>query len=393
MALDQHPELRAARGRVAVAAGQADQAGVWSNPELELMADDWPVTGGHGFTDAKQTVGVAQVIPFPGKKGLDRQIGTTRVRLGEAELSRRHRELELEVKTAFCRALAAERFVEVAGELVRVAEASTLTARRRVAAGAATDQELLRAEIPLEQARAALAGFQRDRETARLALAGWLGLPNWENLQMAGRLAETANPGLLNADPTAWLADHPNLKAAQTRWEQAELEGRRARLDVYPDVKVSLGGGRLGDTGHSIVQLGFSVPLPVFDRARGRQREARAQAEVADAETEAEERQLRQSWNTASQRYRAAVEQAASYRDRILPKTSEALRLVQTGFEHGKFGFIDLLDTQRTAAEAQLAYHHKLLELNLAQVQLETLLTRNPGAAQRQEVSQPKTRE
>ena len=59
---------------------------------------------------------------------------------------------------------------------------------------------------------------------------------------------------------------------------------------------------------------------------------------------------------------------------RILPKANEALRLVQTGFEQGKFGFIDLLDTQRTTAEVRLTYQQKLLELNVAQAELEALL-------------------
>jgi len=49
---------------------------------------------------------------------------------------------------------------------------------------------------------------------------------------------------------------------------------------------------------------------------------------------------------------------------------------VQTGFEQGKFGFMDLLDTQRTAAEVRLAYQQKLLELNVAQAELEALLAR-----------------
>ena len=78
-------------------------------------------------------------------------------------------------------------------------------------------------------------------------------------------------------------------------------------------------------------------------------------------------------WGTASKRFRTAVEQVASYRERILPKADEALRLVQAGFEQGKFGFIDLLDTQRTTAEARLAYQQKLLELSVAQAELESL--------------------
>jgi len=83
----------------------------------------------------------------------------------------------------------------------------------------------------------------------------------------------------------------------------------------------------------------------------------------------------------ASQRLRTTAEQVASYRDRILPKANEALRLVQRGFEEGKFGFIDLLDTQRTAAEARLAYQQKLLQLNLAQADIEALQAGVPGEA------------
>ena len=60
------------------------------------------------------------------------------------------------------------------------------------------------------------------------------------------------------------------------------------------------------------------------------------------------------------------------------------------GFEQGKFGFIDLLDTQRTTAEVRLAYQQKLLELNVAQAELEALLARNPTELRSVRQIQPK---
>jgi cobalt-zinc-cadmium efflux system outer membrane protein len=124
-----------------------------------------------------------------------------------------------------------------------------------------------------------------------------------------------------------------------------------------------------------------SVPVPLIDRSKGRKQEAQANTATAEAELAATEQWLLREWGSASQRMRTAAEQAARYRERILPKAKEALRLVQRGFEEGKFGFIDLLDTQRTAAEARLAYHQKLLELNIAQADIEALLARVPGEA------------
>ena len=95
----------------------------------------------------------------------------------------------------------------------------------------------------------------------------------------------------------------------------------------------------------------------------------------------------------ASQRLRTAVQQVANFRERILPKANEALRLVQRGFEEGKFGFIDLLDTQRTAAQVRLAYQHKLLELNVAQADIESLVACNSNEARPVGPHQPETRE
>jgi cobalt-zinc-cadmium efflux system outer membrane protein len=370
LALESNPELRVSVARIDAAAGRAYQAKLWSNPELELSAEDWPVSNGRGFSDAKQTIGIAQTLPYPGKKSLDRQIGVSGVRFSEAELSLRRLELVRDVKATFFQVLAAERLVAVEGELVTVAESSAATARKRVAAGAAADQEQLRAEIPLEQAKTELASFQRELVVARQTLALLLGRPDLTEAPVSGALAEAVSPGLLEEGPERWLATHPSVVTARTSRDRAQLELRRARLEPYPDVKVGVAGGRIGAADQSIIQLGFSVPLPIIDRGKGKQQEAQANVSV--------EQRLLRAWGIASQRLRTAAEQVANYRERILPKANEALRLVQSGFEQGKFGFIDLLDTQRTTAEVRLAYQQKLLELNVAQAEIEALLARSP---------------
>jgi outer membrane protein, heavy metal efflux system len=391
LALESNPQLRAAGSQISSAAGRAYQAKLWSNPDLELSAEDWP-TGGGGFSDAKKLVGVSQTVPFPGKKKLDSQIGTLGVRVSEAEYNARRVELVRDVKAAFFEVLAAGRLVEVARELVGVAESLAAAARKRVQAGAAADQEQLRAEIPLEQARTELAGFQREKETARQQLAMVLGRPDLKEAPVSGVLAETADLSVLKGAPERWLASHPGVSAARASKERAEAEWRRARLEPYPDVKLGTAGGQDADRGGSIVQFTLSVPVPIIDRSKGRKQEAQANVAVAEADLAATEQRLLWQWGVASQRLRTAAEQVANYRERILPKANEALRLVQRGFEEGKFGFIDLLDTQRTAAEARLAYQQKLLELNLAQADIEALLARVPGLASPADSLPPQTR-
>ena len=374
LALDNNPELHAAGARVNAATGQADQAKAWSNPELELNAEDWPANGGRGISDAKQTIGISQTLPFPGKKSLDRQMGGAGVKLLAAELALRRTEIIRDVKAGFFRVLASERLAEVSAQLVTVAESSAATAQKRVSAGAAAYQEQLRAEVQLEQARTELTGFQSELAAARQTFATLLGQPELSNAKLTGALAETPETKFLEESAGLLPAIHPSLNTAQANLERAQIAHRRARMEAYPDVKVGVAGGRIGATDESIIQIGFSLPLPLFDTGRGRRQEAQASVCVAESELQAVRQQLQREWANALKRYRTAASQVAGYRERILPKSAEALQLVQTGFEQGKFNFIDLVDTQRTTAEARLAYQGKLLEMNVAQAELEALI-------------------
>ena len=374
LALENNPGLRAAGARVDAAAGRTYQAKAWSNPELVLNAEDWPANGGRGLSDAKQTIGIAQTLPFPGKKSLDRQIGSAGEKLSAAELALRRTEIIRDVKAGFFRVLASERLVEVSARLVAVAESSSGTAQKRVTAGAAAYQEQLRAEVQLEQARTELTSLQRDLSAARQNFALLLGRPELSSQKLEGALAEKPEARFLEGNAGPLFATHPSLNAAQANLGRAQLASRRARLEAYPDVKVGVAGGRIGATDESIIQLGFTLPLPLFDTGKGRRLEAQANLRMAEAEQQAVRQQLEREWAGALKRYRTAASQVASYRERILPKSAEALQLVQIGFEQGKFGFIDLVDTQRTTAEVRLAYQGKLLEMNLAQTELEALI-------------------
>ncbi|MBK9991478.1 MAG: TolC family protein [Verrucomicrobia bacterium] len=374
LALENSPVLRAAGGRVEAAAGRVTQAKTWSNPELELVIEDWPLRKNRGYADAKRTIGLSQAVLFPGKRSLSKQIGVAGVKLSAADLALRRVELVREVKIGYFRVLTLERQVEVSVQLLAMADASVAMARKRSDAGAAAYQEQLRAEVLAEQARVEKGDLERERSAARQTFAVLLGRPDLSGARLTDSLIETPAVSLL-ADFTAGsLAAHPGLQAAQMNLERAELDHRRARLEPYPDLKVGVAAGEVGETGESIGQVSFSLPLPLFDRGKGTRQEARANIVVATAELHSVQQELQRDVTNAVGRYRAASEHVDNYRTRILPKVDEALRLVQAGYEEGKFGFADLVDTQRTTAEVQMTYLTKLFEMSAARAELEALL-------------------
>ena len=378
-ALEHNPTLRAAQGRLTAAQGRADQSRLWTNPELELSVEDWSTRRG-GLNDAKKLVGLAQIVPLPGRKALDRDIGAREMQAAAAARELQQRTTARDVKVAYYGVLVATRLVATAEELVRVATASAQAARQRVAAGAAAEQEQLRAEIALEQTRAEALAARDELAAARQALAAVVGQPAVADAALTDALPEASDPRLGDTAPEAWLERHPAWLAARAQREQAELAVRRARRSALPDPRIGLAGGRAGADAGALVQVSLSFPLPVLDRGRAQQREASGQLAAATAEAVAVEQELRRAWTEAVRQLRTATEHVALHRDRILPRADAALRLVQTGFEHGKFSLVDLLDTQRTAAEARRAYQQRLLALHTAAAAVEALAGPAPAA-------------
>lgn len=375
-AVANNPELRAARARVEAATGRAVQSRLWPNPNLEFSAQDLPVNRG-GFSQSKNLAGVAQTVPFPGKKSLDAQIGAKEITAAEWDYLGRELELARDVKVAFFRALAAQKKLEVAAALADTARSTATAVRKRVELGAAPDQEQLRAEIEQERVAVELTSAQRELAEAQESLGPLLGRRPEKIGAMAGELSEQIERPGLDQARDQMLARHPAIHALLANREKAELELRRAKLDPLPDPTFGIAAGRDAGADATIMEFRVSLPLPLFDRSQGRQREARAQSDIVRHDLSATELRLSRNLAVLDERLRAAGRQVESYRTRILPKADGALRLVRTGYEAGKFGLLDILDTQRTATEVRLAYYDKLLELNTAQAELEALLMKD----------------
>jgi cobalt-zinc-cadmium efflux system outer membrane protein len=374
-ALTNNPGLLSARERVEAAMGRALQMRLWPNPELELSSEEFPP--GDGFSASKNLVGMAQTVPFPGKRTLDSGIGAKEVTASEWEYLSSEIALVRDVKTAFYRTLAAEKKLSVSEELVTLAQSLADATRKRVAAGEAAGQEQLRAEIELERTIVELTAARRELVEARNALGTLMGRPRETLGPVEGELPDRVDASLSDQALEKILARNPDLRAGLANRERAELELRRAKLDRWPDITVGVAGGRDEGADETLMALRVSLPLPLFDRAQGRGREARAIAEIARYDLTATEQRLVQEFGVIEARLKAAGKQVESYRTQILPKAEEALRLVRGGFEAGKFGFLDLVDTQRTSAEVRLAYYDKLLDLSSARAELDALLLKD----------------
>ena len=160
---------------------------------------------------------------------------------------------------------------------------------------------------------------------------------------------------------------------------QAEFE--LARATIFPDLTASIGARHFAENEDNAFIAGLSVALPVVDRNQG------AIAAAVSRRTEAERRRAavlarqKAEFQAAYDALRSAHISVRSLEERIIPSARSVFAATTTGYQSGKFSFIDLLDAQRTLFEAQVQGVEARADLAKARADLERLIARPVEAA------------
>ena len=119
-----------------------------------------------------------------------------------------------------------------------------------------------------------------------------------------------------------------------------------------------------------IIDMGLTIPLPIFNRNQGRILEARHLAAKARRDAETLANRLSAELASAHAAYMIARDEVAVFRDRIVPASKRALSQAREGYQAGKMSFLDLLDAQRTLARARLSLLGSIKDMNAARTTL-----------------------
>ena len=132
-----------------------------------------------------------------------------------------------------------------------------------------------------------------------------------------------------------------------------------------PDPTLAGGVRHFKESGDRAFVAAISIPLPLFDRNQGRILEARRRLAKAERERAAAESRAHAALAETVQTLTTAFAEIEALRTAIIPGAQSAFEAVGEGYRQGKFGFLDVLDAQRTFFEAKdryvdaLAAYHK----------------------------------
>ncbi|MFZ5797482.1 MAG: TolC family protein [Desulfobulbaceae bacterium] len=380
LTMDQALEL-AARNRHELASLRADQtaadvrlrhAGLPPNPELVV---EWDNLGNDlpGDETRETTYLLSQPFELGGKR-------SARIDRGRAELLRlRHEQtatwldIAAEVRAAFIEVLAARERLHLQQEAEQIARDLAAITRERVAAGELPVTEEIRAEARIALTGAETLRSRRLLEQAELSFNAALADPGAMARSADGLLPREVAIPKREALPVR-LQEAPLLALRRGETSLATAEVALAKANAWVDPAVSFGVRTLAEQdGHALV-LGFSVPLPLFQRNQSELATADATARKAAIREEAATTRLGLELRKAHAELIAADREAKSLRDEVLRPATEAAAAVQEGFRAGKFRYSDVLEASESLLAIKARHLNALIDLNLAAIALDRLL-------------------
>jgi outer membrane protein, heavy metal efflux system len=170
----------------------------------------------------------------------------------------------------------------------------------------------------------------------------------------------------------------PELRAAAARIARTQARIGRERAESVPNIELE--GQAQHDYANNQVLGGVQVgvPLPLRHRNQGAIAAAYAEHQRAVADYQRLELMLRDRLVVAVGEAETAGTRIESYRDEIVPKAEESLRLIQQQYDEGETDLLRLLTAQESYAAALLDLISFQADWQLAWATLDGILLGDP---------------
>jgi cobalt-zinc-cadmium efflux system outer membrane protein len=376
--LQHNPQLAGYQFRRAALAGEQTSAAL--RPEVRLHSELENVAGSGdlaGVDGAELTLSFASVIELGDQR--DARLGVVTARQQQLMTEQRVAVLDLAaaVNYRFIALLAAQEQLQVQEQAQQLAQSLVTSLSKRVQAGRAPQEELLRARAAQAKAALAVGRARQQVQLEALKLSAY-----WADNTPDFTRAEGDLYALTNPQPLAkWqerLAHNPDLLllADATRLRAAEL--RKAEAEGQINLGWSAGVRQLQATEDTALVAGISIPLASGKRASGAISKARAEQDAANFAADSAkiqlEARLKQTYSTHEQ----ALLELFSLRDQILPLLQDANRATSAAFEQGRYSSLELALAQRELLDARAALIDAALRAHETRIELERLTASAP---------------
>jgi outer membrane protein TolC len=334
----------------------------------------------------RQKFGISQTFPWFGKLKLK---GDAALEAAHAEKERYEKtKLDLfhRVKSAYYEYYYIGRAVAITKEHINLLVNLESVARTRFKTGHASHTAVIQAQVEFGKLDDRFRALESLQEPIVAKLNAILNRPSAASLPWPQTIPYD-NPAFTDKEALKWLIErNPDVKRLEFLEKKEQFTTELAGKNYYPDITIGLDYVDTDealmpgtpDSGKDPVIAKASINLPIwYSKYRAVEREARLRHAVVQEERVNTENQLKADLKLVLYHFRDAERKIDLYRDTLIPKADQALKVAQLGFQAGKVSFISLIDAERLLLEFQLAYERALADRAERLSEIETFVNKD----------------
>lgn len=345
--LEASPRLRASEAAAEAASHRIDPAGSLDDPVLSFnMAP----------RSSDRNIDFSQRLPWPGTLSARGAAARNDAVALEWSVDVDRLALAAAAKTAYAEWYFVARALVVHHEVEDLLDELIVTAQTRYAAGRASRQDVLQAEVERADLENHRLQLLREQTGALARINALLNRPPDAPLPRAGPIAVQGEaPALATLERLA-LDRHPELKRLGAEILGAESRVALARKAFYPDFQVRAGYNELWVEPDKRPVLGVALNVP-FGRSKRRAGLDRAEAEARRAEWTLEDRQAQLRSDLARTRAEVieTVESIELHERELVPLANEFFDAAIADYRSGTGAFLNVVTAERRRLSAELA--------------------------------------
>ena len=382
-------QLQAQYQAVVAQSHQRAQVGALPDPEVNLAFFANPPNQ-EGSLPGRFAVSAMQMFPWFGTRTARRTAADHRTRAQEQQFEAAWLDLMRDVQTAYFDYYRAQRTVELTEQQIELLDDLEPIIRTRYETGRASggQVDLLRIEMEQEELRSELETLRDERAPIKARFNALLdrapdasieipeGLPDTD-LQLADRTVPPDTDALIDIV----LNRNPTLDRFDAQEDAFRADAEVARHEGYP--RIGLGVEVMGrdfmqmrtmDRMNEGVALMATIQVPLFRAPyRARQQQAHAERRRVQQERQQLARDLRADVEREVQAYQAAMRRVTLHREELLPRSAQALQILQEDYTAGRTPFDEIIRMQRQMLDYALAIVEAQTDQHQARVEIETL--------------------
>ncbi len=369
-ALADNPELKSSEARWQAFSERVRQAGTFDDPMLMLKVQNALIRDPLAFDRDVMTakvIGVSQMLPFFGKRALQRE-GAERAAESERwSFEERKVELRRMVKETWYQLYFVDRSREIVEKNIGILDDLTRFAETMYGAGQGLQQDVLKAQVErskMEDMRISLRQVRRSLEASLNTLlyrpAG-TAVATIAELNLTPVDFEEAELERLAAE------NRPRIRALTAQVEKARVSRKLGEKEFYPDFTVSLEYMQrepaMGEKGFDMYGAGVTFNLPVQrQRRHAMVAEAASETRMAQEELNMLRNEIRFGIANTLARLERTRQLAELYRRGILPQAGHSLEAAMAAYRVGKADFMNVLDSQMALFNFEREYYDAVAE-------------------------------